>query len=100
MGQGAEGKAAIVTTLGTMFVFAGLIGLPGAELLKELYEEAHKRFKGEEIDLDFEIRKAIYDTTKSERLAKLITQGSLRAAGVDMAKRIGMQVPGQDAFLD
>lgn len=99
-GQGKEGKRAFVYTLGSMFVLAGMIGLPGAELLKELYEEAHKRFFGEELDLDYEFRKAIYNQTGSEFLAETVTHGLTRSAmGLDISKRIGASVPGQEVLF-
>ena len=101
LGQGKEGKRAFVTLVGSLFLFSGLIGLPGAELLKELYEAAYKATNGEEIDLDLAIRDSIYKHTGSTKLGKFITQGIFRSNGnMDIAKRIGVQVPGQDLLLE
>lgn len=99
-GQGKEGKVALATTLGAFMLLSGMIGLPGAELLKELYEAAVKATTGEEMDLDMEIRSKIYNATGSDTLGKLATQGAIRAYGeVDFAKRIGASIPGQDLLL-
>ena len=98
-GQGKEGKIALATTLGSFMVFAGMLGLPGAGLLKELYEAALKATTGEEMDLDMAIREKIYNATGSERLGKFATQGILRAGGLDFSKRIGIPIPGEDLLL-
>lgn len=98
-GQGKAGKAALGTTLGTLFVFAGLLGLPGAELLKELLEGIYEKFAGETVDFDYLTRERIYNATGSADLGSTITKGVPRFLGLDVSSRIGMQVPGQDVLL-
>lgn len=99
-GQGKAGKSALLTSIGTLMLFSGVLGLPGAELLKELYEGLYKKFAGEDIDIDYLIREKIYDLTGSSDLAVGVTKGALRPlAGVDIGSRIGLQVPGQDVLL-
>ncbi len=99
-GQGKQGKIALASTLGAFMVFSGLIGLPGAELLKELYEAAVKATTGEELDLDFELKKALHAYTGSDTLGKFVAQGVLRShGGMDFSKRIGASIPGQDVLL-
>lgn len=99
-GRGPEGKQAVLTTLGSLFVLSGLMGLPGGELLKELYEEIEKQITGSEEDLDALIREKIHSATGSVRFAKFITQGGFRAyLGMDVSKRIGLPIAGQDQFM-
>jgi len=98
-GQGKAGKTALITTLASMLVFAGLVGLPGAELLKELIEGLYEKFGGETVDFDYLLREKIYQATGSSTLAAGVTKGVPRMLGVDITSRIGMSVPGQDVLL-
>lgn len=99
--RGPEGKMGALTTVGALFMFSGLLGLPGAELLKELYEEIEKQITGSEEDLDFLIREKIYDATGDVKFGKFITQGIGRAYGdLDIARRVGLPIPGQDLLLN
>lgn len=99
-GRGADGKRALATTLGSLFILSGLMGLPGAELLKEVYEEIEKQVTGSEEDLDLLIREKIYDSTGDVNFAKFITQGIFRGyAGLDVSRRIGLPIVGQDIML-
>lgn len=98
--QGRDGKIGFGVAVGTFFLFSGLLGLPGGELLKELYEEVHKTLAGENIDLDMEIRDTIYEMTGSTDLGLMATQGTLRAFGnMDVARRIGLPIPGQEILM-
>lgn len=97
--HGGDGKRALALTLGSMMFFGGLMGLPGAQLVKGIAEQLKKELTGTESDFDLLIREAIYKETGSARAAKFVTQGFGRAfMGIDMTKRVGLQVPGTDLF--
>jgi hypothetical protein len=100
-GRGPEGKRALAMTLSAMFLLGGLMGLPGAELLKELMEALQKQLTGVEHDYDLLFREAIYDVTGSPKFAKMITQGIGRGyLGLDVSKRIGLPIPGQELLMN
>ena len=100
-GRGADGKRALAVMLFSLMFFSGLIGLPGAELAKELYEEIEKQVTGSEEDIDLLIREATYGKTGSRPAGKMITQGFFRAyMNTDIARRIGLTIPGQDLLLN
>lgn len=99
-GRGAEGKKALATTLGALFFFSGLMGLPGFELLKELLEEVEKQVTGTEEDFDLLLREKIGEVTDSPQFAKFVTQGIGRGfLDLDVARRIGLPIPGQDLLM-
>lgn len=99
-GRDAEGKRALATSLGLFFLFAGLIGLPGGELLKELLEEAYKATAGEEIDLERLIREKMTEVTGEPRAGMFITQGLFRSVfNMDISRRIGLPIVGQEQIL-
>ena len=99
-GRGPEGKKALAVTLGTFFLFAGLLGLPGGELLKELLEEAYKAIEGEDVDLEKEIRIKISEITGEPRAGMFLTQGLFRSVlNLDVSRRIGLPIVGQDLLL-
>lgn len=98
--RGPEGRRALAVTMGSIFLLAGAIGLPGAELLKELIEEVYRLAKGKNIDLEIELRGLVKDTTGSTKLAIAATQGFPRAyTPLDIAPRIRQQIAGQDLLL-
>lgn len=97
---GPDGRRALMLSLGSMFIIGGLMGLPGAELLKELLEELQKHTTGVEQDYDLLIREMIYKQTGSDTAAKFFTQGFGRAfGGVELSRRTGLPVPGTDLIL-
>lgn len=99
-GRGRDGRRALATMATVMFMFAGLMGLPGAELMKELYEKIAQQYSGIDNDIELMIREKIYDTTGSVRAGKFVTQGFGRAfLNLDIAKRLGLPIPGQDIAL-
>lgn len=99
--RGPSGKAALGMYLTTLWTVAGLLGLPGAELLKELYEALHKEVFDEEIELDYLIREAIYKGTGDANIAVAGTQGLLRGyGGIDVARRLGLAPSGQEILLN
>lgn len=100
LGRGPGGKEALVTTAASLFLFSGLIGLPGGELAKELLEEAYKLTNGEEVDLDFLIREKLTEATGDPRPGLFVTQGAFRAfLNMDVSRRIGLPIVGQDLLL-
>ena len=101
LGRGPEGRRGAYMMLSTLFLFSGLMGLPGGELLKELLEEVEKQATGSEEDFDLLIREKIYDATGDARFAKFVTQGIGRGYGdVDIARRVGLPIPGQEILLN
>lgn len=99
-GRGVDGLRGGAVTVGALFMLSGLLGLPGAELLKELGEELEKQVTGSEEDFDLLIRSKIYDAYGDTRFAKFVTQGLGRSyLGLDTARRIGLPIPGQDLIL-
>ena len=98
--SGPDGKRALAIQLGVMMFFAGLMGLPGAELIKELGELIENQLTGTEEDFDLLIREAVYGVTKSETAGKFATQGIGRAFfNLDVSKRLGLGIPGTDIIL-
>ena len=99
-GRGKEGKQALVATAGALFLFSGLMGLPGGELAKELLEEVYKAAEGEEIDLEMLIREKLTEATGDPRPGMFVTQGLFRSyANMDVSRRIGLPIMGQDLVL-
>src|SRR5690606_759843 len=99
-GRGKEGKQALLATSGALFLFSGLLGLPGSELAKELLEEAYKFSAGEEIDIEQLVREKLTETTGDPRAGMFVTQGLFRAyLNMDVSKRIGIPILGQDVLL-
>jgi hypothetical protein len=97
LGRGKEGKIALAMNLAVLMMFAGMMGLPGAELLKEAYEAASRGIAGHEIDLDKIIRERLVDMGADPAFAVFVTQGIGRPVmGMDISKRLGMglAVPG------
>lgn len=101
MGRGKDGRRGAYTSLTALFLFSGLMGLPGGELLKELLEELEKQVTGSEEDFDLLIREKVYEATGDAKFAKFVTQGLGRAyGGLDVSRRIGLPIPGQDVLLN
>ncbi len=99
-GRGTDGKRAAALFLMSLVFFAGLIGLPGSELAKELYELMYQQVTGIEMDLDLAIREKVYGLTGSPTAAKMLTHGFGRAfLGVDVSRRISLGLPGQEQLL-
>ena len=100
VGRGKEGRVGLYITLGLMMGLSGLVGLPGGELLKELFEAFYKTIKEEEIDLDETIRRALDGSTGIRGLGTFVNHGALRKfTGLDVSKRTGLPVPGQEILL-
>lgn len=88
--QRRAGKKAFATMLLSMFLTAGLWGLPGADDTKELIEWILRNITKEDIDLDAELREMIEQATGSNYVAEMVARGGMRALGVDVHQRIGL----------
>lgn len=99
-GRGKEGARALTLTLGSLAFFAGLAGLPGGELFKELLEEIYKAVGKQDIDIDYLIRMKSSEIFGDPRPGLFLTQGVFRAyGGMDVSQRIGLPIVGQDLIL-
>jgi uncharacterized protein (UPF0335 family) len=99
--RGKHGRRGAITTVAALYLLSGLMGLPGGELLKELYEELEKQITGSEEDLDMLIRQRVYEATGSPRFAKFITQGMGRGwADIDVSRRIGLPIWFQEVVFN
>ncbi len=99
-GRGPEGKRAAAVFLTSMIFFSGMMGLPGGELAKELIEALYKLTAQEDIDLEYEFRKMLTESTGSPKWGMFATQGIGRALfDLDVSKRIGLPIVGQDLLL-
>jgi hypothetical protein len=95
-----EGRQGLMATLGAYMVLGGLIGLPGGEFLKELYEKLYQLVEGDEIDLDLAIREKMYQITGDARVGLTLTQGFPRTVvNMDVTRRTGIPVPGQELLF-
>jgi len=88
--NGAEGKRAFAMLLGGLVASAGVWGLPFGDDLKDVIEQLYAFATDREIDLEAELREAIYDTSGSALLAEAVNRGPMRMVGADMSHRIGM----------
>jgi hypothetical protein len=99
-GRGKDGYRGLGVMLGALFLISGLMGLPGAELLKEVLEFIENQITGSEEDYDLLIREKIYGITKDANFAKAVTQGIGRGyLGLDISRRVGLPIPGQEILL-
>lgn len=101
MTKGTNGKKSLAMAVGSLVVLSGLVGIPGGELLKELSEWLYENYSGVETDIDLIIREAMAELTGTDRVGLALTQGVPRAImGVDIAKRVGLPIPGQELVLN
>jgi hypothetical protein len=97
---GAMSKQAAAYTILATMMLAGLYGIPGWELWKEMIEKFYKMSSGgREIDLHHELKKVLADLSGSPRLAEGLTEGTLRTLGIDVGRRIGQPIFFQDALI-
>jgi hypothetical protein len=94
---GPEGKRALAMNMLALTLATGLLGIPGADDLKDLYEFLHKFATGHDIDLEKEIQvgmtEALSDVVGDDiaaGVAEFMRRGAFRSLGVDIGKRIGM----------
>lgn len=87
--HGREGKFAAAASIATLFAFAGLWGMPGADDLRKLLENIYKTITGKDLDLKTELRSWIARTSGSNAIAQVVTKGATYPLGVDLT-RVGM----------
>ena len=86
--------------IGGLMASAGIWGIPFADDLKDIIEAIYAWANDKDIDLEAELRTAIYDATGSALAAEAINRGALRMTGADMSRRIGMgNILPTDSFL-
>lgn len=76
----------------SMFFFAGMMGLPFAENMRQLLRKA-STLVGDKYDFDLKygIEQALMEVGLSQTLAETITMGPLRQlSGIDVSRRIGI----------
>lgn len=96
---GPEGRVALASILGMLFLTAGSLGMPGGEDILNLADWIIKTYSGVDKDLAFLYRQFLLDTTKNDFAADVIRDGLFNAMGVDISKRIGMgNLPGSDVI--
>lgn len=95
-GRGREGKIALGSYLFGLMLFSGLSGMPGAELFKELFDKFMTSVKGIQFDSEMLIREHMYNTTGERASGIFMYHGALRMMGMDMSKRIGLELPGEN----
>jgi hypothetical protein len=97
---GVMGKQAAAYTIFATMMLAGLYGIPGWELWKELIEMMYKQGTGGiEIDLHNELKKISYAMTNNPAIGEGMTEGILKPLGIDMARRVGQPIFFQDALI-
>ena len=99
--RGARGKGAAIYTLTTYLVFAGMMGIPGAELWKALYQGYQKAVHGVDKDLNHVIRKSlVLNVGVDPETALTTTDGIIRTKlGIDGARRIAIPIFFQNVII-
>jgi hypothetical protein len=94
--RGPEGKVGLGVTLSAMFLLGGMVGMPGGEMFKELFEAFYKGLTKKEIDMINQIHTGLHGGLDAE----FITHGGIRALlNIDVAQRIGIPVIGENLML-
>jgi N12 class adenine-specific DNA methylase/GGDEF domain-containing protein len=97
--HGKEGKFAAAASLGTLFAFAGLWGMPGADDLRALIEAIYRQITNRDLDMKTELRAWLYRTSGSNAIAQMVSKGVPYATtGVDMT-RVGLGSVAPDSAL-
>jgi hypothetical protein len=101
MQGGAVNKATGMYIIASTMMMAGLYGIPGWELWKEMIEMFHKRVSGREIDIHHEMKKVmIINANLSPAFAEGMTEGWVKPLlGIDISRRIGLPVFFQNALI-
>lgn len=98
--QGIEGKKAFAKVMIAMFLTAGMMGLPGADDAADIYDWAVKNITGIDPIVKAELRQMMYDVTNGNQFATtMATEGLFNALGLDIQRRISMDIPGSDVFM-
>ncbi len=103
------GVGATVRSLGAVFLFAGLMGLPGADDLRAALEYAYTKVTGKHIDLQLEARKELVDLakafmndTQARQFAEAALYGAPSLTPFDISGSVGIGKigPGLVEFFD
>lgn len=98
--NGPQGKKAFAMVAGALIASAGVWGLPFGDDLKDIVEAMYAWIADRDIDLEAELRTAVYETTGSSLVAEAVNRGGLRMTGADMSRRLGMgSILPTDSFL-
>jgi hypothetical protein len=99
----AEARKMIAGLAVGLFLTAGTFGMPGVEPMRKLFEAMTKMLTHHNIDLEREFREMVaaapptewladlFGTSKA-RIAEYAARGPMRAAGVDISRRTGLEV--------
>lgn len=87
--HGKQGKFAMAASLVTLYAFAGLWGLPGADDLRKLIENIYKQITKKDLDLKTELRAWVAKVSGSNAMAQIVSKGASYPLGVDLT-RVGM----------
>lgn len=96
---GRDGRLAAAYTLGVYLSLAGLMGVPGYELIESIIEFAYKKTTGKTLNLEHEIRNAFAEAGVPG-YGEFATGGFTRAMlDVNIAQRINMPVFFQNPLI-
>ena len=87
--HGKSGKFAAAASIMTLYAFAGLWGLPGADDLRKLLEAMYKQITDKDLDMKTELRAWIARTSGSNALAQMVSKGLAYPTGLDLT-RVGL----------
>lgn len=87
--HGKSGKFAAAASIMTLYAFAGLWGLPGADDLRKLLEAMYKQITDKDLDMKTELRAWIARTSGSNALAQMVSKGLTYPTGLDLT-RVGL----------
>jgi hypothetical protein len=90
-GKGAKNKQALALMGGMLFLGAGAYGLPQGEATKDALEAIIKLLRGEGINLDQTVREMLQPTA-GHYWTEALLKGLPAASGIDMSKRIGLEI--------
>ena len=95
--RGPAGKKAAFAALGSFFVLGGMMGIPGYNLATSFYDWLKLLFTGEKASFAEDAKKWAMETFGlDDEEVYAIERGIFTYAGVDVAKRIGLPIFGED----
>jgi ElaB/YqjD/DUF883 family membrane-anchored ribosome-binding protein len=98
--RGAEGKGAAAYVLMSYITLAGLMGIPGMELIKELIEFIMELSTGVQTDILNDITLALHDMGFDPMVGQFVRGGATRAFGnIDVARRINVPIFFQNPLI-
>ena len=95
--RGPAGKKAAFAALGSFFVLGGMMGIPGYNLATSFYDWLRLLFTGEKASTSENVKKWAMETFGlDDEEVYAIERGIFTYAGVDVSKRIGLPIFGED----